>query len=153
MRRVLLGWSPMHGPSATSRELGFDDVLTHTPKVLTNVYVPVVPGRRCAYRELGERESFDWALASAAVSLTLGEAGKVKDARIVLGAVARTPLFRVEASFALRDRVVTPEVAREVAALALEGAKPLAENAYKIPIARALVARALLAAAGQEGKK
>lgn len=123
--------------------------------LLTGVRVPIVAGLRSAYREFGERESFDWALASCAVTLALDEKGACTDKlSVVLGAVAPMPLVRTPEVLALLfQKKLTPELARKVAEKALEGAKPLAENGYKVPIARALVARALLAAAGMEEKK
>jgi xanthine dehydrogenase YagS FAD-binding subunit len=126
---------------------------TFKPQTLiTHVHVPVVTPRRSAYREFGERESFDWALASAAVSFGWKD-GACLEPRIVLGSVS-LEVHRCEAAEALLDgKTLTPELAREVAAKALEGAKPLAENGFKVPVARALVARALLAAAGLEEKK
>ena len=53
----------------------------------------------------------------------------------------------------LHKKKITPELARKAADLAVAGAKPLAENGFKVPVARALVARTLLAAAGVEEKK
>jgi xanthine dehydrogenase YagS FAD-binding subunit len=120
-------------------------------EVLEGVAIPLT-GRRSAYREFNERASFDWALVACAVSF-LWKDGVATDPRIVLGAVAHKPIRREAAEKELSGQKLTPDLARAVAAKALEGAKPLAENGYKVPIARALVARALLAAAGLEEKK
>src|SRR5262249_21603282 len=79
------GWGKVdtikvHGRNTTERS-------TFKPQTLvTHVHVPV-SGRKSAYRELGERDSFDWALASAAVSLEVKD-GVVTEPRIVLGAVS-----------------------------------------------------------------
>ncbi|MBI3725776.1 FAD binding domain-containing protein [bacterium] len=119
-------------------------------ELLASVSIPL--GRRSAYREFQERATYDWALASCAVSFVWRD-GVCAEPRIVLGAVAHRPVRREAAEAHLAGKKLTPELAREVAAKALEGAKPLAENGYKIQIARALVMRALLAAAGMEAGK
>jgi xanthine dehydrogenase YagS FAD-binding subunit len=126
---------------------------TFKPQVLvTEVQVPVVAGRRSAYREFGERESFDWALASCAASFNWKD-GVCSDPRIVLGAVSLQVRRCEDAEKLLDGQKLTPDLARKAAEKALEGAKPLAENGFKVPVARALVARTLLAAAGVEEKK
>lgn len=119
--------------------------------ILHGVEVPAPPrGQRLAsaYREVGERQSFDWALASAAVALTLGEGGKVEKARVVLGAVAHRPWRAEAAEKLLAGKTVDRELARAAGEKAVEGARPLRDNAFKVPVVKALVARALLAAAG-----
>ena len=120
-------------------------------EILTAVRLPALPaGARNAYLKLGEKESFDWPIAEAAVRLDFEtpEGGKVKNARIVLGAAAPIPWRAKQAEAALAGRPVTPETARTAAKAAVEGATPLAHNAYKIPILETIVRRAILAAAG-----
>jgi len=135
----------VHGRNTT------DPGFAGSKRLLTNVFVSI-EDRRSAYREFGERESFDWALASCAVSFRWKD-GVCSDPRIALGAVA-LQVRRCEAAEKMLDgQKLTPDLARQVAAKALEGATPLAENGYKVPIARAMVSRALLAAAGMEEKK
>jgi xanthine dehydrogenase YagS FAD-binding subunit len=139
-------------PIASLLSVGPDtDHALEASELLVAVNVPVA-ARRSAYREFNERASFDWALVSCAVSFVWKD-GVASDPRIVLGAVAHKPIRRAEAEKLLDGQKLTPELARAVAAKAVEGAKPLAENGYKVPIAKALVARALLAAAGLEEKK
>ena len=152
------------GASSTGSGGGVVDVLdvhgrntagksTFVPKtLLTGIHVPLSPARRSAYREMGERESFDWALASCAVSFVWKD-GVCSDARIVLGAVSLKVRRCPEAEKLLEGQKLTPKLAEQAAAKALEGAKPLAENGFKVPVARALVKRALLAAAGLEATK
>jgi xanthine dehydrogenase YagS FAD-binding subunit len=119
--------------------------------ILTNVFVRV-ESRRSAYREFKERESFDWALVSTAVSFGWKD-GACIEPRIALGAVSLEGRRCEAAEKMLHGQKLTPELARSVAEKALEGAAPLAENGYKVPVARALVTRALLAAAGMEEKR
>jgi xanthine dehydrogenase YagS FAD-binding subunit len=144
--------SPIDVPRENGRIEAFDALLAGKG-LLRGVQVPLPGIGVSAYAEIGERESFDWALASCAVSF--GWKGGIVNGpvRIVLGAVAWTPLLREEASKHLEGKKLTPDLAREAAAKAVEGAKPLSENAYKVQLAKVAVARAILAAAGMEEKR
>ena len=113
-------------------------------EVLTSIELPI-PGEdvRSTYRKTMDREAWTHALASAAVVLDF-DGDVCRSARIVLGGVAPIP-WRVPAAEALlADARVTPELAREVAATAVAGARPLSRNAYKVPLTRALVERSVL---------
>ncbi|HEU0093035.1 MAG TPA: FAD binding domain-containing protein, partial [Vicinamibacteria bacterium] len=59
-------------------------------EVLTEIRVPAAAGWRSAYEDLRERAAFDWPLVAAAMAVRV-EGGLVKEARIVLGAVAPIP--------------------------------------------------------------
>lgn len=112
-------------------------------EILTAVRVPApASGMKSTYVKFKERESFDFALASVAVCIWQ-DGDVVRDARIVLGGVAPIP-WRAPAA---EKRLVGARLDRtniEAAAeAALAGAEPLAQNAYKVPLARAVVARAL----------
>jgi xanthine dehydrogenase YagS FAD-binding subunit len=117
-------------------------------EIITEIVVPkAAQGWRNAYREMGERESADWQLVSASVTLQM-DGRMVKDARVVLGAVAVIPYRVPAAEQALRGKPVSSAGALQAAELAFVKAKPLDENAYKIPLGKALLRRAILAAAG-----
>lgn len=135
----------VHGRNTVGESLGRGKL------ILSSVIVPL-DGRRSAYREFGERESFDWALASCAVSFKWSD-GVCSDARIALGAVSLEVRRCPDAEALLEGQKLTLKLIAQAAAKALEGAKPLAENGFKVPVARVLVKRALLAAAGMEEKK
>jgi xanthine dehydrogenase YagS FAD-binding subunit len=120
-------------------------------ELITGVRVPALAaGARSAYLKQGEKESFDWPLADVAV-VAHTRAGKVERASIVLGAAAPVPLRARAAEEALAGKAVNEETARAAAKAAVAGARPLAQNAYKLPIFETLVRRALLAAAGAGG--
>jgi len=80
---------------------------------------------------------------SAAIVLEMDQQ-VCKSARIVLGGVAPIPwrLPKVEAMLA--GQRITPELAAQAAEAALAGANPLAKNAYKVPLTKAVVRRTLL---------
>ena len=64
--------------------------------------------------------------------------------RIVLGAVAPIPYRAKQAEQALTGKPLNAETAQAAAEAALAGAQPLSQNAYKVPIAKTLIRRALM---------
>jgi xanthine dehydrogenase YagS FAD-binding subunit len=118
-------------------------------EVMTEIILPAPPaGARSIYLEAREKQSFDWPLVSVAV--VVDHARVVRSARIVMGAVAPIPWRVPHAEQMLAGARVNRELAIRVADAALAGAAPLAENGYKVPIAKVLVRRAIMRAAGIE---
>jgi xanthine dehydrogenase YagS FAD-binding subunit len=117
-------------------------------EIITEIHVPASPvAARSTYLKFKERESLDFALASAAVAVQLAGDGTIKDARIVLGGVAPIPWRVPAAEKFIAGKRLTPEVLAEAAKIALADARPLEKNAYKVPLAQTLVRRALSKAA------
>jgi xanthine dehydrogenase YagS FAD-binding subunit len=117
-------------------------------ELITEIQVPTLPAQaRSVYLKQGEKESFDWPIADVAVVLNCAR-GRCEQASIVLGAAAPIPLRARKAEAVLSGRVVNEESAREAARAAIQGATPLSENAYKLPIFETLLRRAILAASG-----
>jgi xanthine dehydrogenase YagS FAD-binding subunit len=111
-------------------------------ELLTAISVPKPPsGSRSAYMKLGEKESFDWPIAEVAVVLGPKPA-------VVLGAAAPVPWRASAAEQVLAGKSIDEVTARAAAAAALQGAHPLSQNAYKLPIFETLIRRTILAAAG-----
>jgi xanthine dehydrogenase YagS FAD-binding subunit len=98
---------------------------------------------RSAYLQVSEKSMFDWALVSCAAAAKV-EGGKLSQARVVLGAVANVPHQVQAANQFLEGKTLNEEIANKAADLILENAHALAENGYKIPMARALIRRTLL---------
>ena len=117
-------------------------------EVLTAVTLPGAAGVKTAHLKLAQKQSFDWPLVDIAVALDLGPDGVCRKASIVLGAVAPTPRRARAAEAALAGRLVDARSAAAAGRAALEGATPLAKNAYKAPMLETLVRRAVLQAAG-----
>jgi xanthine dehydrogenase YagS FAD-binding subunit len=117
-------------------------------EVLTLVELPApAPGTRSTYRKIMDREAWTHALASAAVVMQMS--GDVCErASIVLGGVAPIPWRVTEAEALLRGQRVTAELARRAAEAAVQGARPLSKNAYKVQLTRSLVERTLQSLAG-----
>ncbi|GGK39966.1 FAD binding domain-containing protein [Salinarimonas ramus] len=119
-------------------------------EVITAIFVPrEAAGRAQAYAKLRHRASFEWPLVSAAVSLALVE-GTIEDARIALGAVAHKPWRAETAERLLIGRRIDDALAREAGEAATDGARPIAENAAKIPLMARIVTRALQDCARQQ---
>ncbi|HET6979525.1 MAG TPA: xanthine dehydrogenase family protein subunit M [Pyrinomonadaceae bacterium] len=116
--------------------------------IITQINVPASAlAAKSTYLKFKERESLDFALASAAVALRMGPNEAVREARIVLGGVAPIPWRVPAAEKFLVGKKLTPDVLAETAKIALTEAKPLEKNAYKVPLTQTLVRRALAKAA------
>jgi xanthine dehydrogenase YagS FAD-binding subunit len=112
--------------------------------IITEIFVPASPlAAKSTYLKFKERDSLDFALASAAVAVQLASNRAVKDARIVLGGVAPIPWRVPAAEKFLIGKNLRPDVLAEAGKIALAEAQPLEKNAYKVPLAQALVRRAL----------
>ncbi len=100
------------------------------------------------YLKLRERTSYAFAVVSAAACLRL-EDGAIAEARLALGGVAAKPWRARAAEEALAGAPPDAASFRRAAEAALADARPSGDNAFKIELARRIVARALaLAAAG-----
>jgi xanthine dehydrogenase YagS FAD-binding subunit len=115
-------------------------------EVLTEIRVPPAAGVRSAYDAVRERAAFDWPLVSVAAALKL-EGGVVREARLVLGAVAPIPWRSTRAEQALVGKPLNEETARAAGRAAIVGAAPLADNGYKVGLVQTLLRRTLLSLA------
>ena len=117
-------------------------------ELVTHVELPARPfAAHSTYLKVRDRWSFAFALASAAVALEL--AGKtIRDVRIALGGVATKPWRAVDAERALPGRAVSREAFENAATVALHGAQPRPDNAFKVELARRTLVRALMKAGG-----
>jgi xanthine dehydrogenase YagS FAD-binding subunit len=119
-----------------------ETVLKHG-EMITAVDIPSLGfGRRSHYRKVRDRASFAFALASAAVALDVS-GGKVRDVRIALGGVGTKPWRSTAAENALKGKPATAAAFRAAAEVALSGAVPHGENAFKIELAKRTLVRAL----------
>ncbi|TPV93355.1 MAG: xanthine dehydrogenase family protein subunit M [Myxococcales bacterium FL481] len=98
------------------------------------VDLPAPSGRRSAYSALREKQSHDWPLAEAAVSLRI-EDGRMKDVRVALGHVAPVPWRALAAEQQLEGQAPHAELFATAMTEELRGAKPLRDNGYKVPAA------------------
>jgi xanthine dehydrogenase YagS FAD-binding subunit len=120
-------------------------------ELITGFRLPAGPWtRRSLYTKIRDRESYDFALASAAVALDLDADGVVRTARIGLGGVATKPWRSHEAEAALDGQVLTEASARHAAEAAFADAVTHHDNAFKAELGRRTLVRALLEAARLE---
>lgn len=117
-------------------------------EILTSVILPAPKGPHMAHQRQGEK-AFDWPLADVSVVLDLDTAGKCREAAIILGAAAPTPHRAKGAQALLIGQNIDETVARNAARSALDDARPLTMNHYKLVLLETLVRRALLQAASQ----
>ncbi|QHE94790.1 xanthine dehydrogenase family protein subunit M [Pandoraea fibrosis] len=106
--------------------------------------------RRSLYLKIRDRQSYAFALSSAAVALELTQQGIVNEARIALGGVATVPWRAHEAEAVLKASLFSEDVARRAARAAFQDATVHSDNAYKLPLGEQTLVRALLSAAALE---
>lgn len=99
-------------------------------------------GQRSVYLKARERESGDFALVSVAAVLAIA-GGAIADASVVLGGVAPTPYRADGTDDYLRRRAVADVSPADAGAVAIIDPRPLPDNAYKLPMASNLTARAV----------
>jgi xanthine dehydrogenase YagS FAD-binding subunit len=118
-------------------------------ELVVRIRVPATPlGRASTYHKIRDRESYAFALASAAVALDM-DGDTVREARVALGGVATRPWRAREAERALAGRVLTEATARAAGDAAFASAKAGRDNAYKIELGARTVADALMIARGR----
>ncbi|MCR4402054.1 MAG: xanthine dehydrogenase family protein subunit M [Firmicutes bacterium] len=139
--------------------LGPGVTLCSSGRLLLGIAVPEPPQDMwTTYIKHSPRRAMDIAVVGVAVGLALKDGGRVREARIALGAVAPTPFRAREAEAYLEDRILTSEAAREAGRLAARAARPIsdvrASAGYRLEMCETLVARALtaLASCGRDGR-
>lgn len=112
-------------------------------ELIVAIHVPALSwAKRSHYLKVRDRQSYAFALASAAVILDL-DGDTVRDSRIALGGVATVPWRSKEAEDALRNRTLDETAAEEAAEAAFADARPLKHNAFKVELGRRTLVRAL----------
>ncbi|RUV46466.1 xanthine dehydrogenase family protein subunit M [Mesorhizobium sp. M7A.F.Ca.MR.228.00.0.0] len=108
-----------------------------------------IPGsssaRRSTYLKIRDRQSYEFAAASAAVGIEFEADGRtIRDLRVALGGVATKPWRARAVEAALIGKVLEPDTVRAASLLAAEGAVDHGANHYKIELVPRVVARAIL---------
>jgi xanthine dehydrogenase YagS FAD-binding subunit len=118
-------------------------------EALAEIDIPALrPGTRSTYHKIMDREAWTHAVVSAAIVLEMDKQ-ICRSARVVLGGVAPIPWRLPKVEQILAGQRVTETLAAQAAEAALEGAKPLAKNGYKVPLTKGVVRRTLLELAGR----
>lgn len=114
--------------------------------LITYVTLPALPsGTHSYYLKRRDRASYEFALASAAVVAQM-QGSTVQRIRIALGGVGTKPWRSKEAEQALERREASETNFRAAAEAALQAAKPLHNNAFKVELAKRTLTRALTVA-------
>jgi len=116
------------------------DLVTHV------TLPPPIAGSNQVYLKLRDRASYEFALASAAVVITVA-GGTMTRARVALGGVGTKPWRSPEAESALVGQIANATSFRHAADAAMRGATPQSENAFKIELAKRCLTHALHTAA------
>jgi len=103
---------------------------------------PLPWARRSLYLKVRDRESYEFAVASAAVALDL-EGDTVRQARIALGGIGTIPWRAQDAENTLKGKRLDGDAIAAAADAAFAGATPHEHNAFKIPLGKRTLARAL----------
>jgi len=119
-------------------------------EIITAITIPVsAAARNSTYIKVRDRQSYEFAAASAAVGLELEADGRtVRDIRVALGGVATRPWRARDVEQALAGKVLSAELVEKASRLAMEGAVSHGGNRYKIELAPRVVARAILKMGG-----
>jgi xanthine dehydrogenase YagS FAD-binding subunit len=113
-------------------------------ELITEVRVPRLDwASHSTYVKVRDRQSYEFALCSAAVALDIQES-RIVDARVAVGGVATVPWRLAAVEAALRGAPVTPAAFEAAASVATDGAKPLSANGFKVSLLKRTVVRALL---------
>ena len=116
-------------------------------EILTEVELPPpAEGLRSSYRKVRARRAWDFALAGVALALAF-KGDKVQRARVFLSGVAPVPWRSKEVEQVVTGKTLDEATVRKAAEAAVQKAKPLEQNAYKIPLLRGLIEEQLLAIA------
>jgi carbon-monoxide dehydrogenase medium subunit len=119
-------------------------------ELILEIHVPLLEGK-AVFKKLGRRKAQVCSIVSTAVRLEM-DGGVCKDARIVLGSMAPTPLRCVKAEAMVKGKAIDAAFVAECAAQAVAESTPIDDQRatawYRAKAGTALVDRALAQAAG-----
>ncbi len=119
-------------------------------EIITGIAIPASPAaKNSTYLKVRDRQSYEFAAASAAVGIEFEADGKtVRDIRVALGGVATRPWRARAVEQSLIGTVLNVEAVEKASRLSVEGAVSHGGNRYKIELAPRVVARAILTMGG-----
>ncbi len=111
--------------------------------LLTAIRIPATyAGAKFFFEKVRDRNVWDFPLMNVASAMKLS-GNNIQDIRIAVNAVSPRPMRLKKVEAAVRGKSATPETGEMAGKMAVEGAVPLQFNAYKIPLMRNLVKRAI----------
>ena len=119
------------------------ETVLQSGEIVTEIFVPRLPGARSSYRKVRARGAWDFALAGVALVLRVNDKQLVEQCRVVLSGVAPIPWRAHAAERKLLGQKLEDATISEAAKAATDGAAPLSQNAYKIDLVRGIVEESL----------
>ncbi|HZB93058.1 MAG TPA: FAD binding domain-containing protein, partial [Stellaceae bacterium] len=120
-----------------------DNVLDRGELIVAIEIAASFEGRASHYLKLRDRQSYEFALVSAAAAVVLDQR-RIRRARLALGGVAHKPWRLAAAETALRGASLDDvDALRSAIAQSFTDARPLAHNAFKVELAQRVAVRAL----------
>jgi xanthine dehydrogenase YagS FAD-binding subunit len=118
-------------------------------EIVTEIVLPApTPGLRSSYRKVRTRGSWDFALAGVALAIVF-DGDTVRSARVFLSGAAPIPWRATGVEAAITGKKLDAATIATASKAAIEGAEPLAENGYKLPLFEGLVTEQLEAIRGR----
>jgi len=140
-------FSDLHRPPGLSPHI---ETTLAPGELILAFMVPAVPwAKRSLYLKIRDRQSYEFALASAAVALDL-DGDTVRNSRIALGGVSALPWRAREAEQKLNGRKLDDAALNDVAEAAFVQAQPREHNAFKVQLGKLTLIRALRQASTME---
>jgi xanthine dehydrogenase YagS FAD-binding subunit len=138
-------FAELHKPPGSSPDI--ETVLV--PGELISAFSIAGRWPRSVYLKVRDRQSYEFALASAAIALDVQD-GVIRDARVALGGVATVPWRARQAEALMKGQKLDDGLALRAAEAAFADAKPRKNNAFKVALGKRVVSRALHQAATME---
>jgi xanthine dehydrogenase YagS FAD-binding subunit len=111
--------------------------------LLTAIHIPARwAGHPMYFEKVADRKAWDFALVNVAAALDVAN-GTIQDARIAVGGVAARPLRMKETEQAISGHAPNEQTLEVAAQAAVQGARPLQFNEYKVALTKNLVKRAI----------
>ncbi len=111
--------------------------------LLTAIRIPATwAGAQFYFEKVRDRNVWDFALLNVASAMKVS-GGSIQDARVVINGAAARPLRLKSVEDAIKGKPANAATGEMAGKLAVQGAMPLQFNAYKIPLMRNLVKRAI----------
>jgi len=126
-----------------------DNVLERGDLIISIEIPPRIEGRASYYLKLRDRQSYEFALVSAAAAVAM-DGRRIRSARVAMGGVAHKP-WRLTAAEAALPGVSLDDIEALKAAIATSfiDARPLAHNGFKVELGQRVALRALQVAGGR----
>jgi len=111
-------------------------------EIVTQIQIPK-PAGKSAFIKFALRKAIDFPIVNCAAMITVSKK-KVTAARICLNAVFVKPYRAIKAEQVMTGKAINEATAEAAGAAAVSDARPMTHNAYMVPIAKAMVKRAIL---------